>query len=234
MEKGYWSRVLKKPLWDTPLKTNMTLEKSPIFNREAHLHSWWILETKQVLSPAVWFIGFVGDSHGTILWQNSLKKTVWKLEIILHQSGIPSLKLTANAPENGGPLEKEIPSLETTMFRGELLVSGSVIFLMLEWNISPIKTKSCMTHEISIDDQLDRILNWSTSKTKQDIQRSVASKKKTRNHSYTSNCSWRFSNPVNQAWIFPANTTKICPKGFNKTHINAVYLDLQVSICHDL
>ena len=37
------------------------------------------------------------------------------------------LKLTANAPENRGPLEKEIPSLDTTIFRGELLVSGSVI-----------------------------------------------------------------------------------------------------------
>ena len=31
------------------------------------------------------------------------------------------------APENGGPLEKEIPNLETTIFRGELLVSGSVV-----------------------------------------------------------------------------------------------------------
>ena len=30
------------------------------------------------------------------------------------------------APENGGPLEKEIPDLETTILRGELLVLGRV------------------------------------------------------------------------------------------------------------
>ena len=30
------------------------------------------------------------------------------------------------APENRGPLEKEIPALETTIFRCELLVSGRV------------------------------------------------------------------------------------------------------------
>ena len=38
---------------------------------------------------------------------------------------IPSLKLTAR-PENR-PLEKEIPDLETTILRGELLVSGRVM-----------------------------------------------------------------------------------------------------------
>ena len=32
---------------------------------------------------------------------------------------VPSLKLTAKAPENRGPLEKEIPNLETIIFRGE-------------------------------------------------------------------------------------------------------------------
>ena len=30
---------------------------------------------------------------------------------------LPSLKLTAKARENRGPLEKEIPNLETTSFR---------------------------------------------------------------------------------------------------------------------
>ena len=37
-----------------------------------------------------------------------------------------SLKLTANAPENGGPLEFRRFLLETTILRGELLVSGRV------------------------------------------------------------------------------------------------------------
>ena len=37
-----------------------------------------------------------------------------------------TLPKTNAAPENRGPLEKEIPDLETTIFRGELLVLGSV------------------------------------------------------------------------------------------------------------
>ncbi len=54
---------------------------------------------------------------------------MWKLylwDVEAHHPILPSLKLTAKAPENGGPLEKEIPDLETTISRGELLVLGSV------------------------------------------------------------------------------------------------------------
>ena len=68
---------------------------------------------------------------------------------------IPSLKLTANAPENR-PLEKEIPDLETTIFRCKLLVSGRV-YANFEPQLSdypnlkkqrkpwiPLKTFQCM------------------------------------------------------------------------------------------
>ena len=44
-------------------------------------------------------LGFIGDYNYPVTW-------------------VHPLKLTANAPENR-PLEKEIPSLETTIFRGE-------------------------------------------------------------------------------------------------------------------
>ena len=38
----------------------------------------------------------------------------------------------------GKPLEKEIPNLETAIFRGELLVLGSVTIVIVSWYISPI------------------------------------------------------------------------------------------------
>ena len=39
------------------------------------------------------------------------------MEVYLHETN------SIFAPENGGPLEKEIPSLETTIFRGKNAVS---------------------------------------------------------------------------------------------------------------
>ena len=42
---------------------------------------------------------------------------------------IPSLKLTAKAPENGGPVEKEIPNLETSICRGLLLLVLGNVYL---------------------------------------------------------------------------------------------------------
>ena len=47
------------------------------------------------------------------------------LMIYVWSKYISSLKLTAD-PWKWGPLEKEIPNLETTIFRGELLVLGRV------------------------------------------------------------------------------------------------------------
>ena len=53
---------------------------------------------------------------------------------------ILTLPETNISPENRGPLEQEIPSLETIIFRGELLVSGSVMYDVCTYIYSPPQT----------------------------------------------------------------------------------------------
>ena len=62
----------------------------------------------------------------------------------------PVPKTNIFAPENGGPLEKEIPNLETIIFRGELLVSGRVMkqSCTMWWNFMSSSLKLRCEHFI--------------------------------------------------------------------------------------
>ena len=70
-----------------------------------------------------------------------LTHQVWNLVFLLHFLWLPSLKLTAKAPENGW-LEYDPFLLGWPIFRGKLLVSGSVFFLDL-LPASPSTTSRC-------------------------------------------------------------------------------------------
>ena len=90
---------------------------------------------EQSFSRLPYFDSFPGQ-HDCLRW---FLPTSW--EVSPHFNMLPSLKLTANAPENQHP--RGIFIFQPSIFRGELLVSGRLVYSFptraSKWNSDPGK-----------------------------------------------------------------------------------------------
>ena len=119
------------------------------FNLSTGKVQWWIPkdprypvypETQQKRKTNQITTGFLFKAHRLGLGHSSAH---WSL--IGPKKKIPSLKLTANAPENGWFPSSESPNFQGSIFRCELLVSGRV--LVGGWKI-PLKNYYFIKMEI--------------------------------------------------------------------------------------